>query len=730
MKNIRTVVISIFVTIFSAFSTNAFADEGLWTTAQIEEIYYELQKLGIEVESDFLFSENKNALHNAIFLFGNSGTAVAVSDSGLILTSYDCALPYIQQNSTLTLNMLNRGFYAKYKEEEMKISGLKASRLVLMQNVTDVLITEEVETLSEELREQVIREKAQQLIINATKGTSYDATVKALFFGLEYWLVVTEDFYDVRLVFAPPMQTAMFGGITDAWQWPRHNANFAFFRIYANAENKATYIADENKPYVPKFSVQLSSKGVKENDFVMAYGYPAVTSRFLTSFAINFISDQQYPAITKIREKKIEVLRNAMNGQPFVTLKYAAKYYGIKRYFLKWSEENEILKQPDLLQTFLKRQQDFTTWANRNTARRSNYGTLIDEYEALYKKYSDIILVYTYLREAVFGVELLRLAEQVQILLDISNINLAADQRQIIMDKAAKQLRIETDPFFDSFHRDVEREMFEEMMRVYGENITAPYRPEILDEFMKEKYQSSPLLFANEVFNESFLESKATFNRLMWEYTSASKTEILNDKLYQIFLQFHTMRETQIMPQYNDFMYKFSQLSRKYIQGIKEMYSDSIFYPDANNTLRLSVGKVKRYSPRDGVTYHAFTTPYGFFEKQKLVPIDSTDYLLPTRFNRFLSEEKDSASKNWENVSVCFLTNIHISDGSSGSPVFNKNGNLVGICLERNEDAVASDFLYQSTNYRSIAVDIRFVLYYLQKFEKAEKLLGELKIAD
>jgi len=712
---IRLLLVVIATSLFS----HSRADEGMWLPLFIDRLnYVDMQKQGLHLTAEEIYSINHSSLKDAIVMFGGGCTGEVVSGQGLIFTNHHCGYGAIQSHSTVDHDYLTDGFWALRKEEELPNPGLSVRFLVSIQDVTEAALADVKESMTETERNTKIRENIKKLEVNATKGTSYDARVGSFFNGNEFYLFVYEVFRDVRLVGAPPSSIGKFGADTDNWMWPRHTGDFAVFRIYANTENKAAEYFSGNVPYKPKHFLPVSLKGVKENDFAMILGYPGTTDRYATSFTIDWALKYNNPSVVKIRTKKLEILRNDMDRDPEVRIKYASKYAGTANYWKFFIGQNKGLNRLEVPARKRELEEQFAKWVNQKRERIPVYRDALLDIEKAYFIINTYEKAIRYQSEAIMrGCEIIAFSRQFESLSrELRKKEPDAAQLKSLTDKLSKA----SEQYFKNYNAPTDQKMLAAMLELYRADVPPAQQPEYLAEVLR-KSKNSFETFAQKVFTSSIFISRESVDRFLANPTLKNLERDPVWKLQQAFSAHSEKLDSLVKPGQE----LLAKGRRVYVKGLREMMPDKKFYPDANSTMRLTYGKVMDYSPADAVEYHYVTTLDGLMAKEDP---SNWEFVVPEKLKQ-LYESRDYGpyGENGKMV-VAFITNNDITGGNSGSPVLNGDGELIGIAFDGNWEAMSGNYAFEPELQRTICVDIRYVLFVIDKFAGASNLIEELSI--
>ena len=702
-------------------SFNIHADEGMWIPILLNQNgnINRMQQLGCKLSADDIYSINKSSLKDAIVLFGGGCTAEVISEEGLIITNHHCGFSQIQSHSSVEHDYLKDGFWAMNKEEELTNPSLTVSFLIRMEDVTARVLKDVSPKMSEKEREKVVNAAILQIEAEAKKDTKYDASVKPLYYGNEYFLYVMETFKDVRLVGAPPSSIGKFGGDTDNWMWPRHTGDFSIFRIYADKNNNPAPYSKENVPYKPKKALNISLKGTKKGDFTMVYGFPGRTSEYLTSDGVNLSQNIDNPIRIRIRDRKLQIMNEEMALSAKVRIQYANKAAGVANSWKKWIGENRGLKE---LNTIAKKQElekRFTEWNQSTPELKDKYGSILNQLKETYTLLSPLTKDFAYYAEAGIGIESIRFARNFKNLLD-----LCAKGSEEDIKKESERLRTVAKGYFKDYNQQVDKKTFTALMEMYKDGIEEQNRPDIFA-MIEKKYLNNFQDLADDTYKNSLFVNETKLDEFLANFTKNKAQKIESDLIFQIMRSI-TKKFEGIKDTYFNLTDQVDVQMRIYVAGLREMDKNKIFYPDANSTLRVAFGKVDDYYPRDGVFYNYYTTIEGIIEKENP---DIYDYAIPAKLKElYKSKDYGKYADSDGKMRVCFTASNHTTGGNSGSPVLDGEGNLIGINFDRDWEGTMSDIMYDPDKCRNITLDVRYALFIIDKLAGANNLINEMKI--
>lgn len=695
------------------------ADEGMWLPALLKNNYEQMQKLGLKLTPEQLYDVNNSSLKDAIVWFNGGCTSEIISDQGLLLTNHHCGYDAIANHSTTADNILDNGFWAKSFAEEKPNTGMWVSILVRMEDVSNT-VNKALEGVDPKMADAKRYEIYKQIETEAKKNNNYDATVKSMFKDNAFYLFVFEKFTDIRLVAAPPQSIGKFGGDTDNWMWPRHTADFSMFRIYANKENKPAPYSKDNVPFKPKKSLPISIKGMNDGDFTMIYGFPGRTNRYETSYGIQLAIDKVNPSIVALRDVRLTSWKIEMNKNDSVRLLMSSQYAKIANYWKYFIGQTEQLKHLKVLEEKQNTEKQFVEWSKN----KSQYASIMSSFEKAYKDYNDYALHATYFKEGVTGSAIISYAGYYMAL---EKSLKAETQNAEEIKKNTESLKTASDNFYKSFNVLSEEKILARLTQMFYENIAVTQHPQYLTDLVKKsKGKTNIEKFDNiskKVFEKSFMITKAKADKFL---EKPDLKTLQADPSFAYFKAFFDNYMTNIKPHIDEFNSINNEEGKKYVKALMEMQTSKSFYPDANSTLRLTYGNIKSYDPKDGVHYNYFTTLSGVMEKENP---SAFEFNVPSKLKELYKTKNYGQYANRDgDITVGFISNNDITGGNSGSPVINGNGELVGLAFDGNWEAMSGDIYFDQKYKRTISVDIRYVLFLIDKFGGASNLIQEMNI--
>jgi hypothetical protein len=699
-----------------SFSFTAKADEGMWLPMFIKRLNYaDMKKHGLKLTAEELYSVNKSSLKDAIVSMGGFCTAEIISPNGLMLTNHHCGFEAIQSHSSVEHDYLTDGFWAKDKSAELLNEGLTASFLVRMEDVS-AEINKALAGLAEGERAAKIAELSKEIVAKATEGTHYNANVKDFFEGNEFYLFVYETFRDVRLVGAPPSSVGKYGGDTDNWMWPRHTGDFSIFRVYTAPDGTPADYAEENVPMVSKHFLPISLEGVKEGDFSMIFGYPGSTDRYLTSFGVEDELANHQPTVVSIRDKKLAIMREFMNEDPATRIQYASKYAQVANYWKYYIGQQEQLKKNKVGEKKTALESDFTAWVNESEERKAKYGEALTLISEAVSEMSNKTVASTYLLEAgLTGSDAILYAFRANRVL--AEALKSGDTEKI--KAATDRLMAGVEDHFKDYNNALDQKMYVEMLKMYNNNVSEEQQPDFFQVALKTSWNNIER-YANRSFKTSIFTDKAKMEAFL---ANPSQKALDRDPILQASSSMINMYFGQNVANASAFE-KLEKGNRLFVAGLREMNPDKKYYPNANSTMRMTYGNIGAYEAKDAVTYNVATTMDGLMAK---MDNSNPEFVVPEKLVELYNNKDYGRYANADgSMNVCFISNNDITGGNSGSPVINGNGELIGLAFDGNWEAMSGDIAFETKLQRTISVDIRYVLFIVDKYAGATNLIDEM----
>lgn len=700
------------------------ADEGMWLLSLINQVNMdEMHEMGLQLSADQIYSINHASLKDAVgALDGGSCTAELVSPDGLLLTNHHCGYDEIQYHSSVEHDYLKNGFWAMTREEELPNEGKTITFLVRMEEVTDRIVSELNEDMNQDERQSRVSVISDVITSEAIEGTHYEARVRSMFEGNRYFLFVTETFRDVRLVGAPPESIGKYGGDTDNWEWPRHTGDFSMFRVYTGPDGKPADYSPDNIPLKSKHYLPISLKGYKKEDFTMVLGFPGSTDRYMTSWEIKELLEITHPNRIYIRGIKQDLMMEDMMADEKVRIQYASKHARSANYWKYSIGQSAGLKKLDVLSRQLKREEDFREWVDQDEERKALYGAALEDIKNAVEKRREVRHAAQYLEETILrssfeaGMESVDFARNLQFL-ERAMAGPDADQEEI--DEVIHALVAISEDFYKDYNPSTDKKVMKAMVGLLLEELDDQYLPQNVLE-VKSKYKGNVNKYVETYFKKSFVTDQEKFLAFM---EKPSLKVLRKDPAYQAAIAATVYFEIRgRMAEYNA---EFNRGRRLYMKGLVEMNPNYEFYSDANSTMRMNYGTVGDYIPRDAVLYTHYTTLAGVMEKEDP---SNFEFVVPEKLKKLFQIKDFGPYGKDGKLLVCFLSNNDITGGNSGSPVINANGELIGIAFDGNWEAMSGDVAFETELQKCINVDIRYVMFIIDKYAGATHLIDEMTL--
>ena len=667
--NMRNTLIALLAA--AALLPSARADEGMWLPMLISQRIEHMHDKGFTLDAEDIYSINQASLKDAVVLFGGGCTGEVVSPEGLLFTNHHCGYSQIQKHSSVEHDYLKDGFWALERSDELPNPGLSVMFLEYMQDVTS------------ELSSATDRQAAIDSLVTSAEaaGKGLSASVEEFYYGNQYFLFVYKEFRDVRLVGAPPSSIGKFGGDTDNWMWPRHTGDFSIFRIYAGPDNEPAGYSEDNVPYRPKKYFKIATGGVQEGDFTFIYGFPGSTREYVTSDEVRYIGEISDPAKIALRTMRLEIMKKYMDSSQDLRIRYSSKYANVSNAWKKWQGEAGGIARNGTVEEKEAYEARFAEWAAG-----TRYEGLLDRLDSLYKVLEPLNFAREYTSETALALELPKFAT--------AYCNASEEDRAQL-----------ADDFYKDWWLPVDKECFIALMDAYSKDVPAEFRPACFDSSLV-RYGSIPA-WADAVFGGGLSKGELS--------------DAANDPAYAFRKAFTEHYNNVLLPEYLRISDEITALYKDYMQGQMEFEPEKAFYPDANLTLRVAYGNVAGYSPSDGVYYKPVSTLTGIMEKDNP---EIFDYDVPQKLRELY------ATGLYDDMPVCFIATNHTSGGNSGSPVIDADGNLIGLNFDRVWEGTMSDIAFDPAFCRNICLDIRYLLFVVDKVCGAGALLDELEFVE
>ena len=700
----RKFICSVAAALLVGFS--AIADEGMWMLPLLQKLNAKAMKdLGCRLTPDQIYSVNHSSLKDAVVIFGGGCTGEMISDKGLLVTNHHCGYSSIQQLSSDEHNYLEDGFWAMNSSEEIPVPGLTVTFLVNMSDVTDAIEDAKSDEERKAIREALVKASEEQ-----NPGCEVELT--SFYNNNVHYIIVYKIFKDIRFVGAPPASIGKFGGETDNWMWPRHTGDFSMFRVYAGKDNEPAEYSEDNVPYVPKQSLKISLKGINEGDYTMIMGYPGRTQRYQTEAQLNHMLALNDIAI-EARTLRQDIMWKWMEKDPSIRLKYANKYASSANGWKKWIGEKKAFKDLNIIGKEHDKEARFQKWVDKNKKRSELYGTAIADIADAIKANEQVDFDVKLLSETIFRTELVNL----------SSAYLGGRNRSL--KSGADTLTAEAAGFealkavFEDYYAPLDKEVTAALLKLYREKARPENYPDFGEDFAAmdiDKYVDE--LFGTTIFT-SYDKAKEAIEKDGKKATLNDPANKFATALVNVFAKLRGEQDQEAKA-------KIKAASKAYTAGLMEWNKGKAMYPDANFTMRLTYGTVKSYSPKDALYYRYYSTIYGVMEKEDP---DNYEFIVPEKLKQlYVKRDYDRYAMADGNLPCCFLTNNDITGGNSGSPVLNANGELIGLAFDGNWESMSSDVMFEPDLQRCICVDIRYVLFLVDKFGGAGYLTKEMNI--
>lgn len=687
------------------------AEEGMLIPSLISAFESDMKARGMKLNATDIYNVNHSSLKDAVLHFGGGCTAELVSSKGLLLTNHHCGFSQIQSHSSLKNDYLKYGFWATDLKAELPNAGLTAARMVRIEDVTRSVLFG-VNSSDDPLKqEQSMQKNISQLIKDAINGTHYEAEVKPFNYGNDFYLIVKEVFKDIRLVGAPPNSIGKFGGDTDNWVWPRHTGDFSVFRIYVGKDNKPATYSENNIPYSPIYFLPISLKDRKTGDFTMVYGFPGETEQHVVSGYLKFIIEKERPARIRMREKSLGAIDAAMGSSDDVRIKYAAKQASIANAYKKWIGQVDGLKRVDAIHIKMQREETYLQRAKSNEQWNAKYGEIIEQMNKHVEQGAKWEFEYAMGVEYFFvGPEYFKLGRA----LDDLSKNVQTLEKKGELNIAIDKLIKGAEGFFKNYNSGLDRRIFE--------LLTEEYLLQINPDELKLINIGD---LSKSVYSKSVLTDKERYLSFLSKFKASSVKTLQKDPGFKFFIEKFNRFRNEVGPNYSQFDEQMTALLKNYVAGKYEMFPDHKHWADANGTLRITYGQLEGSAPADGMTYLEHTSMDGIIAKYNSGHSDFE--LAPRMLEMYKSKDYGPYAQNGE-FWVCFTGSNHTTGGNSGSPVIDAEGHLMGLNFDRTWESTMSDYMFDTNRCRNVVVDIRYVLWVIDKYSGAKHLVDEMEL--
>ncbi len=703
-------------------STRSGAVEGMWLPSMIWKNMGDMQAMGFGLSADDLYSEDSPSIKDAIVRFGRGCTGSFISPDGLLITNHHCGLSKLQSHTTVENDYLTHGFWAANRAEELKNEELTVTILVRMTDVTSRVLEKISPEMSEQQRRGVTTSVSRSIEREASEGGKYETKVEPFYSGNQYWLFVSVVYRDVRLVGAPPSSVGKFGGDTDNWVWPRHTGDFMFFRVYAGANNQPADYHPDNRPFKPARFLKVSAMPPQENDFTMVYGFPGRTSRYLTSDAVDFILNREYPLGIEMRTGILDIYRQAMATSAKTRIQYTSKQASLANAWKKWQGEVRGLNRLDAVNVKIQQEAEMACWIAADQVTAAHLNGLFEEFSIIYKQFHPLRYASRLYFEGPRNAEIVKFALNFEKLVELSldpKTTLAGLQAEI------DRLKPIATRFFRDYEPEIDRDVIEFVTERYLALSEPGFIPGGLTAHLK-KYRNDPARLSAGIFRKSVLVSEQKTMEMLRNVSLSDIRKLVRDPAFVYATTLNSFHTNGIQTPMTSIQTRIDSLYRVYINAMMVKDPQTNYFPDANSTLRITYGRVEGSRPRDGIIYDYHTTTQGILEKADAT--DNEDYFISDRLQEMLLNRDFGQFGNQGVLKVNFVASNHTTGGNSGSPVLSGQGYFMGINFDRSWESTMSDIMFDPQQCRNISVTSEYILWVVSQYARADYLLQEMEI--
>lgn len=710
MKKILLLFIPIFV-----FRISASAVEGMWIPSLIEMFHSDMKTYGLKLNPEEIYSTNQSSLKDAIIQFNGGCTAEIVSEEGLILTNHHCGYDAIQKHSSVENDYLKKGFWAKSKEEEKACPWMYVTFVKEIRDVTEGVFEGVTDKMSASEKSKKIEANIKKIQEAAKDNSDFtEAVIKPFNQGNQYYMLITEDFKDIRLVGTPPNAIGKYGGDTDNWVWPRHTGDFSVFRIYANKENKPAEYDEANQPYDPDYSLAISLKPKQVGDFTMVYGFPGSTDQHYPSRKLQFYMETERPARIKMRQTSLDIIKPAMNENDTIFIQYASKQARIANAWKKWIGQLGGLRELHALEKKQEWEASYKARAEQKPEWNEKYGDVIENMNKVQAEYEKYEMAYAMFIEYFYvGPEFINYASEFfSLYYEFEKLDAEGGLKE-----ETERVKKHSKSFFKNYNKNIDRKRYVQLTPLYIKYVDNDLLPESMITDWEDLTEG--------IFEKSVLLNPEKLNSFLDKFSKKSVKKLGKDPAFKFVQELYIAFIGKVRGKYVNMLEKEEALFQLYVEGLLEMFPEKKVWPDANSTMRIAYGKIDGSAPYDGMQYTHYTTIDGIMQKHDP---SNPDFFLTDRFIDLYNEGDYGGYDQDGELWVCFTASNHTTGGNSGSPVLDAEGRLIGINFDRSWESTMSDFMFDESRCRNIIVDIRYVLWVIDKYGEASHLIEEMNI--